>query len=410
MKILVVCHRFPFPPQRGGKIRPFNVIRHLAARHQVTVCSLVRSDQEAREAQGLAAHCHRHHAVRVSEWLQTLRMILRLPSAVPSSMGYFHSGDLLRLLSRLIVAESFDLVFVHCSSVAPMVARALAHSPTTPAILDFGDMDSQKWLGYRYFKPFPVSWGYWLEGLKLARAERTLAGEFAHCTATTRAEWSHLDSLGAALSTDWFPNGVDAGYFQSSGQACDPLRLCFVGRMDYFPNQQAMQDFCGEVLPRLQASHPGLRLDIVGANPSRAIRQLGQRPGITVTGSVSDVRPFLRDALAMVAPLRIARGTQNKILEAMAMGVPVVTTRLAAGGVDAIPGQHLLVADSVDEQVAAISHLLTDRDHRDALAAAGRARILAHHDWAHSMERLDRIIERVLGQERPSPIVERQAA
>jgi sugar transferase (PEP-CTERM/EpsH1 system associated) len=195
-------------------------------------------------------------------------------------------------------------------------------------------------------------------------------------------------------STDWFPNGVDSGFFAPAAEPYDPDTIVFIGRMDYYPNQQCMFHFCAEVLPLLRAQRPSLQLQIVGADPSPAVRRLGQLPGVTVTGSVPDVRPYATRAALTVAPLRIARGTQNKILEAMAMGVPVVTTHVAAGGVDAVPGEHLLTADTPEQACAAILSVLNDPAERARLARAGRERVLSHHAWPSSMRRLDGIIQR----------------
>ena len=393
LKILYVCHRFPFPPKRGGKIRPFNMIRHLSASgHEVTVASLARSLAEAEEGKGIAPHCARFEMDVTSLPLQAARMVLRLPTPVPSSMGYFYSAPLARRIQRLLASERFDLIFVHCSSVAQYVARARG----IPKILDFGDMDSQKWLEYARYKPFPLSAGYWLEGAKMERAERRLARQFDLCTATTRAEWETLEGYGTGVATDWFPNGVDSAYFAPSAAAYDPDTICFVGRMDYYPNQECMFEFCASVLPRVRARRPQARLLIVGADPSPAVARLGELPGVTVTGSVPDVRPYLHRSALMVAPLNIARGTQNKILEAMAAGVPVIVSRMAAGGVDAAAREHFLVADDPEDQTAAILRVMEDKDERGRLAAAGRARMLSHHNWSASMQRLDRIIERCI--------------
>lgn len=397
MKVLYVCHRFPFPPRRGGKIRPFNMIRHLSASgHDVTVASLARSAQEADEGRGIAAHCARYEMADVRDPVQIIRMVARLPTLTPSSMGYFYSASLARRLRRLVRRERFDLIFVHCSSVAQYVADIRG----VPKILDFGDMDSQKWLEYARYKPFPLSMGYRLEGIKLEREEKRLARLFDMCTATTRAEWETLRSYGAAGASDWFPNGVDSDYFAPDYGPYDPDSLSFVGRMDYYPNQECMFDFCASVLPRIRARRPGTRLYIVGADPAPAVRKLGELPGVRVTGSVPDVRPYVRRSALMVAPLNIARGTQNKILESMAMGVPVVTSSAAAGGVDAIAQEHFLVARDHDEQASAILRILDDRAERRRLSAAGRSRMLTHHAWPASMRRLDAIIERGLQQGR----------
>ncbi len=396
MKILYVCHRFPFPPKRGGKIRPFNMIRHLARTHEVTVCSLVRSDAEAREGEGLAAHCRRYEMVRVHDPLQAARMVARLPTPVPSSFGFFHSNELARRIRTAVTRERFDLIFVHCSSVA----RYVEAIPDVPKILDFGDMDSQKWREYAQSKPFPLSWGYGLEAWKLEREEARLARRFDLCTATTRAEWETLEAMGTGTSTDWFPNGVDSDFFAPTDKPYDADRIVFVGRMDYYPNQECMAEFCAKVMPLLRA-RPATTLAIVGADPSPAMRELGKLPGVTVTGSVPDVRPYLHEAALMVAPLNIARGTQNKILEGMAAGVPVLASRVAAGGVDASAPEHLLTASTPDEYVEAILRVLGDPAERMRLARAGRARMLSHHAWPQSMRRLDGIVERCLAQSRP---------
>jgi sugar transferase (PEP-CTERM/EpsH1 system associated) len=392
VKILYVCHRFPFPPKRGGKIRPFNMIRHLSARHEVHVASIARSAEEAQEGAGLAAHCASYDMGRVSNPVQTMRMLLRLPTATPSSLGYFHSPPLARRIDALLASIRFDLIFVHCSSVAPYVENVRG----TPKILDFGDMDSQKWLEYARFKPFPLSLGYRLEGAKMERAEKRLARRFDLCTATTRAEWETLESYRTGVASDWFPNGVDSEYFAPSGEAYDSDTIAFVGRMDYYPNQESMFDFCSRTLPLLHARRPSLKLVIVGADPSARVRRLAQLPGVSVTGSVADVRPYLHRSALMIAPLNIARGTQNKILEAMASGVPVVTSRVAAGGVDAADPEHFLAASSPEEYAAAILRVLDDPAERQRLSRAGRARMLSHHSWDKSMERLDGIIERCL--------------
>jgi sugar transferase (PEP-CTERM/EpsH1 system associated) len=391
MKILYICHRFPFPPKHGGKIRPFNMIRHLTALgHAVTVCSLVRSEDEAAEGEGIAPHCKRFVMGRVSNSVQTLRMIACLPLRTPSSMGFFYSSKLAVIVREALRAEPWDLIFVHCSSVAQYVE----HVRGIPKILDFCDMDSQKWLEYANYKPFPLSLGYRLEGSKMLAAEKRLARCFDLCTATTRTEWEILESYGTGVATDWFPNGVDSDFFCPVDEPYEPETISFIGRMDYYPNQEAMFCFCRDTWPLLKKRRPGLKLLIVGADPSPAVRKLGELSGVSVTGSVPDVRPYIRGSALMVAPLAIARGTQNKILEAMAMGVPVVTSGIASGGVDAEAETHFLVADSPQAYSEAILRIIDKPAERARLAGAGRERMLSHHAWPHSMKRLDAIIER----------------
>lgn len=389
MRVLYVSHRFPFPPSAGSTVRAFNVIRHLSRDHEVVVAAPVRSAAEAEAGRGIAPHCAEFMMGRIVEPAAWARMIARLPTPAPSSMGYFYSAALQRQIRERLRREAFDLIIVHSSSVAPYVAAVRG----VPKILDFVDMDSQKWLIYRRFKPFPLSLGYWLEGMKLAAAEKALAGQFDLCTCATAAETQTLHDFGVTTPSDWFSNGVDLEFFQPTAEPYDPDAISFVGRMDYFPNQQAMQVFCDAVFPLVRRRRPTATLAIIGAEPSAEVRRLGEREGITVTGTVPDVRDHVRRSAVNVAPLTIARGTQNKILEAMAMGVPVVTSPLAARGVDAAVGEHLLVGQSPEDYADKILGLMGDAAARQALAAAARARVESHHSWAGSMVRFDGLVE-----------------
>ena len=399
MRILFACHRVPFPPKRGGKIRPFNIIRHLTEQgHRVTVASLARTQREADEAGDLAKHCEKTLVEVIPDYVAWPRMLAWLPTMNPSSFAYFYSPRLARRVREELRDGSFDMAFAHCSSAAPYVAQArVAHK-----VLDFGDMDSQKWREYIDYKPFPLSIGYRLEAAKLERAERNLARNFDLCTCTTRAELQSLRDLGVTTPTDWFPNGVDATFF-TPGKEYDPNLIVFVGRMDYYPNQQAVTMFCSQVFPRLRAARPNLHFQIVGADPPEFIRDLGKLAGVSVTGSVPDVRGFVGRAALTVAPLAIARGTQNKILESMALGVPVVCSLEAAGGVDAVSDEHLLTAASPDGYVAAIGRILDSKELREQLASNGRARVLSHHAWRSSMLRLDGLIDGVRGHRAADP-------
>lgn len=392
MKILFLCHRLPFPPRFGGQIRPFQMVKHLRRSHEVTVASLIRARDDGDVAAGLRAHCDRTVLAPITEGASRWRALLRLPRREPSSMGYFHSPRLAAALRRELSRQRHDLIIVHCSSVAPYVAAVA----DIPKLLDFGDMDSQKWLAYARVRRPPLSLAYLLEGRKLQRAETELTRRFDLCSCTTRDELATLRGLGATSPCGWFPNGVDTDYFQPSRDAYDADTICFLGRMDYFPNQECVLRFCAETLPLLRRRRPGLQFHIIGAAPGAAVRRLSRQPGVVVTGTVDDVRPHLRRAALSVAPLRIARGTQNKVLHSLAMGVPVVCSPLVARGVDAVAGEHLLTATDAAECAAAILRVLDDAGERRRLAEAGRARMLSHHDWGGSMRRFDRLVEECL--------------
>lgn len=391
MNILFLSHRLPYPPNDGSRIRAFRIIRHLAGRGKVTVATLARSASERARGEGLQAFCARLIIESISPAMASLRTVACLAGTAPSSMGYFRSPALQRRIDHELKARAYDLVVVHSSSVAPYVENV-----NTAKLLDFVDMDSQKWLAYGKARPFPLSLGYRLEGAKLERAEAALAARYDVCTCITPAELATLQSFGTARTSGWFPNGVDLEYFRPAdddGASCDTDLMCFVGRMDYYPNVRAMIDFCKGPLPIIRRHRPNVRLRIVGADPGRAIRKLARLPGVEVSGTVPDVRPYVRRAAVSIAPLGIARGMQNKILEAMAMGIPVIASRLAAGGVDARPGQDLLVADGPEPVAEAVLRLMTSPAEWRRLSHSGRRRVEQHYHWEQAMSRFDTFVD-----------------
>lgn len=387
----------PFPPSDGARVRAYHIIRHLGQFHQVTVASPVRSAQDAKGAEQLKAQCAKVITAPISRPAAFTRMVKNVVTAAPSSMGYFYSPALADAIRQALSARQHDLVFVYCSSVAPYV-EAVRSAPVEgiPRVIDFVDMDSQKWLVYAKAHRFPVSLGYWLEGTKLERAEARIAEAFDLSMCVTPGELETLRRFGVKSATGWFPNGVDLDYFAPINEPYEADGICFVGRMDYFPNQQAAVEFCDHVLPQVQAARPGATFTIIGAEPSRTVRALAARPGVTITGTVPDVRPFVRRSALSVAPLKIARGVQNKILESMAMGVPVVASSQTAKGVDAVPGEHLLVAGTAGEMAQAVIHLLSDPQARGRLSEAGREHVARSYSWERAMRQMDALLAPVL--------------
>ncbi len=393
MEILFLSHRFPYPPTRGDKIRSFNMVKHLhEAGHKVTVASLARTAEEAADCQGIRDYCDEHVICEVRNPVQAVRMGLRLLTSEPSSMGFFYSSKLQKEVNRLLSEKNFDLIVVFSSTAAQYVS----HVTDIPKFLDFCDMDSQKWLAYSAFKKWPVSMGYRLEGGKLEREEKKLCHQFDLCSCATDFEVDTLDGYGTGVASAFFPNGVDFDFF-TPGEGDYPRHsISFVGRMDYFPNEECVLSFCEQVFPQLQTKYPDVTFTVIGACPPSNIMALNDMPGVTVTGTVDDIRTYVRNSAVMVTPLEIARGTQNKILEGMAMGVPVISSRTAARGVDAVVGEHILAATTSDEYVAHISRLFDDEGERDRLAKAGRERVTTHHNWPRAMSLFNEAIERCL--------------
>jgi len=401
LKILYLCHRFPYPGNDGSRVRSFHLIRHFSnSGHQVTVASMVRSEQEAIAGQPLADYCNKVIMARVHEPLQNLRMAAYLFTPTPSSMGYFYSGTLAKQIDDEIQSNRPDLIYVHCSSVAPYVADY-----NIPKIMDFVDMDSAKWLIYAKFKPFPLNLGYWYEGVKLRRAEKLLAQKFTVSTCITQTELDTLNDYQLTIDGDWFPNGVDFEFFCADHEQAgyDKNAISFIGRMDYYPNIEAMLRFCNTIFPLIQQRNSDAKIIIIGANPAPEIIALGELKGVTVTGTVDDVRPYVRNTAVMVAPLNIARGTQNKILEAMAMGVPVVCSDIAARGVHAEDNQQLLIASTDAMCAEKVLDILGNPELRQRLSKVGRKLIEESYSWGKAMQKVDNIVKRCLSHSSGQP-------
>ncbi len=390
MRILFVCHRLPYPPNRGGKIRPFNFICHLHQQHEVVVASLAHTELERSEGAPLKDHCSEVIAEVVPEADRWRRAILALPTTKPSSVAYFWSPRLARRIRQAAAQKPFDAIFVHCAFMGPYVKDLLAGL----RVLDFGDLDSGKWFDYSRHRSFPFSWGYGLEARKLRRYEKHLARIFDRYTVTTQGELEEYKTLGGPHPATVIPNGVETSYFhRRAADHPDSAVLVFLGRMDYYPNAEGVLYFAREVFPLVRQAMPEAQLRIVGSNPSEPIKSLGRTPGIPVTGHVPDVRSHVEATAVSIVPLRIARGTQNKILECMAMGIPVVSSSQAARGIQATPGQHLLVADGPQEFADRVLDLLRNPALRKQLADAAHQQVQSAHAWPSSLRILDTVLD-----------------
>lgn len=389
MKILFVCHRLPFPPNRGGKIRPFNMIQHLSRKHDVTVASLAETEQELCDGAGLEKHCAEVIAELLPKPVRWRQACAALCTSEPSSVAYFRSVDLHRRVQKVLREQKFDCAIVHCAFVAQYVLGWEGGLRW----LDYGDLDSGKWAEYGEHRSFPLSLGFRLEAKKLRKYEAKLAGLFHQCTVTTQGELDMYASLGASTPCSVIPNGVDASYFTRPVQGPESSRvIAFLGRMDYYPNIDGILYFVHDILPIIQKAIPDVHLRVIGSNPSQRIRDLARLPGVTVTGHVPDVRPYLADAAVAIAPLRLARGTQNKILESMAMGIPVVATPQAAKGIHAVPGEHFLVAGSPQIFAAQVVGLLQQIETRRAISHEARKQVERMHHWPASMDLMDEVL------------------
>jgi sugar transferase (PEP-CTERM/EpsH1 system associated) len=310
------------------------------------------------------------------------------------TLSYFDSADLRQRVNRLLSAFRPDVVYVSSSSMAPYVEGR----PDLRVIMDFVDVDSDKWAQYSMQSTGPARWLYGREGIGLRRYEAQVARWAACCLLATRAEEQLLRSFAPWARTAVIANGIDLDEFTPRGHLAPEPVLLFTGAMDYRPNVDAVTFFAERILPSIRREVPAARFLIVGLNPAPAVLRLGRQPGVTVTGAVPDVRPYYARAAVAVAPLRIARGIQTKVLEAMALGVPVVATARACQGIEARPGVELVIEDDPHAFAARTVALLRDPPARLEFGRRARAFIEAHHSWTTSLGQLDHVINAVCGE------------
>ena len=344
MKILYICHRIPYPPNKGDKIRAFHQVRAIAARHEVDVFTLVDDARDLAHQSALLRSCHRLTVARLDPRVARLRALPFLLTRLPLTVPYFYSAKLQREVRKALLSRSYDRVFVYCSAMAQYVEPL----DGIPIVTDFVDVDSDKWRQYALSSRMPFSALYRREGRTLRAYERQVC-ERSSCTAvTTEREARLLREIAGDARIHVIPNGVDTEYFQLPEARPDPSApvVGFTGDMGYFPNEEAVTYFARRVLPLIHKVLPEVRFLVVGRNPSRNVQRLSEIEGVEVTGFVPDVRTCLAKIHVSVAPFSIAAGIQNKILEAMASGIPVVGTSRAVQGLSSAAAGNVDVADT----------------------------------------------------------------
>lgn len=398
MNILYIAHRIPYPPNKGDKIRSFHEIEYLSKRHTIHLACLLDDPEDLRYMEDLKKYCATVHLVQINKRRAKIRSLLALASRSPLSLAYFYSTELKQVIDQLLQEQHFDLIFVFSSSMVQFVSKVT----NIPQVVDLVDVDSDKWLQYAGYTAGPQAWVYRIEGKRLQVYEKRITRQVKQCILASRKEVELLSDLLKDKTVHpkitAIPNGVDLEYFHPTSENCDPTMIVFTGAMDYFPNVDGVLFFSREVLPIIQEKIPDVKFRIVGRDPDKRIRKLANNKSISVTGTVADVRPYLASARVSVAPLRMARGIQNKILEAMAMGVPVVATSKAFEGIEAEPGEDLLIADDPAAFAQCVIEVLRKDLLHQSLSERGRRRMELTHNWDDRMGDLEEILIGVMGK------------
>ena len=393
MRILWIKTELLHPVDKGGRIRTYQMLRSLSRRNHVTyVClddGLAAPDaiEGAREyAQEVVIVPFRPPAKRsVGFFVELLRNLF---SPLPYAIARYRSRELRERVQRL--AAEAELIV--CDFLTP--SHNVPDGLPSPAVLFEHNVEAMIWQRYVSVPQHPVRRAYMrLQWQRMLRHEARECRRFAHVIAVSPIDAELIRHEYAVASVGHVPTGVDVEYFSASGSRPEESReLVFIGSMDWMPNEDGIRWFATDIFGRIQQRIPGARLVVVGRSPSPGLRALAARDSaIEVTGTVADVRPYLERAAICVVPLRVGGGTRLKIYEAMAMGVPVVSTAIGAEGLPLRNDEHLLIADTADEQVSAICALLTDRGRGARLAAAARRHVQEHCSW-------DAVAERFLSQ------------
>jgi sugar transferase (PEP-CTERM/EpsH1 system associated) len=395
-EILFLAHRIPYPPNKGDKIRAWHFLAHLARSHLVHLACLVDDPDDWRYADHLRALCKECHFAALSRGRTWRAGLSALARGDAISVAGVRDLALAAWIGDLIRRRPIRCVFAYSGAMAQFLPRGPAHG--VRRIIDFVDVDSEKWRQMAARRQWPVSWLCRRESERLRAFDRAAVQRCDRCLFVSPAEAQLFQELipAATGKAVVVPNGVDAAHFAPDPRLPSPFGpggpvAVFTGDMSYWPNEDAVLWFAHRVLPRLRAEHPDLRFIVVGRRPRPGLRRAAARLGFTLTGAVPDVRPYLAHCALAVAPLRVAQGVPNKILEAMAMGKAVVATPAAVAGLRVRDGQDIVLAADADAFAGATLRTL-DPQFARAVGAHARARALADYAWAPSLRMLDRLV------------------
>ena len=393
--LLYLVHRIPYPPNKGDKVRSFNILRQLSKSHRVFMGTFVDDPDDFRHIEKLFEWCEDVFAVTLSPRVARAASLRGLLTGEALSLPYYRSAALLEWVKRVTATQQIRKAVAFSGPMAQFLnVEGLSYR-----IVDFCDLDSAKWTQYAADRSWPMSWLYRREGIKLLAFEREAAAASNASLFVTGAEAQLFREAAPEVASrvGVMQNGVNAEYFSPEHRFENPYAaggpvLVFTGAMDYWPNIDAVLWFANDILPLIRARTPTVRFWIVGMNPAPEVQALADDV-VFVTGTVPDVRPYLAHADVVVAPLRIARGIQNKVLEAMAMARPVVVAAAPAQGLEAQSGRDCEIAHSAQEFVSRILALLSDDGLCHRMGCSARERVLARYSWSAHLSCLDGLLE-----------------
>jgi len=393
--LLYLAHRIPFPPNKGDKIRSYHFLRGLAKHFDVYLAAFIDDPNDWQYVSNLKEICRDCFFAPLNPAKAKVGSLVGFATGEALSLPYYRNAAMSQWVNRTLSDRHIRHVFAFSSPMAQYVMGSKYSD--LRRVMDFVDADSDKWLQYSKAKSWPASWVYRREGERLLQFERQVAREFDASMFVSEKEADLFRGLAPDVASRvlGINNGVDTDYF-SPGAHSNPFPssvkpIVFTGAMDYWANVDAVSWFANDVLPAVRQRVPNAAFYVVGSKPTKAVLDLAKLPGVVVTGSVPDVRPYLAHSAVVVAPLRIARGIQNKVLEAMAMARPTVVTPQALEGIDAVLGEELFLAEHPQQFATIVGDILC------GVAAAGvglraRERVLTDFSWVSNLDKLAAVV------------------
>ncbi len=395
MKILFISTRWPLPPVTGDRLRSYYILRELARRHDVTLLSFYNSPAEVKMLSGstirLKIRPVNYH--QIFSYLKTPRAFL---SRRPLQIEYFNFRAMRQAIRDELKSQKYDLIFTSMIRAAHY-AENITGIPKVVDLIDAVSLTYQRMLHYPGLEH--NSFFYWLYSLEQKRVlnyEQHLIKQFDLSLLVSNVDRDYLAQFVSVDKVRVVQNGVNTRYFRFNSNSYHPRRITFHGNIHYQPNTDAVMYFHSEVFPRIKNKINDAKFYVIGNNPRKHVRNLSRHADVYVTGRVNDVRTYLWDTAVSVSPMRIGAGVQNKILEAMAVGAPVVTSSLGFEGIDATPGEHLFVADTPDEFADAVVALLDNPKLRRRIVDNARKLIEEKYQWESTLSPLMEWIEELV--------------
>lgn len=385
MNLLFLTSRLPYPPHGGDKLRAFNFIKYLSENHSIHLISFIEREEEIKYVESMKKYCTSVETVLLKPIQSYVNCMLFFPTLTPFQVAYYRNGTMRDKIKKAIADEKYDGVYTHLLRMAQYVKD----SKEVNRVLDLTDslaLSLQRSLKFRSHLFYLF---YFMEWLKVSIYEPKIVRHFNDCLLISDADIKAGSALENVHNISVVPNGVDLEYFKPSEYPYKPCKLVFIGNLHSFPNRDAVLYFYNEILPSVKLEIPNVEFYIVGANPPDKIKRLSDGKNIIVTGPVEDTRSYLSDAAAMVCPIRVATGMQNKILEAMAMGLPVISTSIATQWMPNRENSGIVVADSPLEFAKKAVEIMRDKELRYKLSIGSRNTAEDDYDWGKNIDKLE---------------------